>query len=328
MLDLQPGVHLDEVELAVLVEELDGPGAGVVDLRHRLGADPPDPEPGAGVDHRRRRLLEHLLVPALQRAVALAEVHGAAPAVAEDLHLDVPRLAEVLLEVDLVVAERGLGLGARGREGGLHVGGGAGELHAAAAAAGGRLDDHRVAELPGDLPRLVERRHRAVRAGHAGDAELAHRLLGGDLVAHQPDVLGGRADEDQAVVLDHVDEGGVLGEEAVAGMDRLGAGDLAGGDDVRHRQVALARRRRADADALVGHADVHGVRVGGRMDRHGLDAHLLAGAVDAQRDLAPVRDQHLLEHGARLRGSGSPVIRGSRAARRTPPAGRPRPGGA
>ena len=204
VLDLQPGVHLDEEELAVLVEELDGAGAGVVDLRHRVGADAADPHPGARVDGGGGGLLENLLVAALQRAVALAEVDSAAPAVAEDLHLDVPRLAEVLLEVDLVVAEGGLGLGAGGREGGLHVGGGAGELHAAAAAAGGRLDDHRVAERLSDLPRLVERRHRAVRAGNAGHAELLHRLLGGDLVAHQPDVLGGRADEDEAVVLHHV----------------------------------------------------------------------------------------------------------------------------
>ena len=33
VLDLQAGVHLDEVELAVLVEELDSAGAGVFSLR-------------------------------------------------------------------------------------------------------------------------------------------------------------------------------------------------------------------------------------------------------------------------------------------------------
>ena len=34
MLDLQAGVHLDEIELAVLEEELDGAGAAVLDLAH------------------------------------------------------------------------------------------------------------------------------------------------------------------------------------------------------------------------------------------------------------------------------------------------------
>ena len=112
--------------------------------------------------------------------------------------------------------------------------GGAGELHAAAAAAGGRLDDDRVA----DRGRRPARASSSVgtapsEPGHAGHAERLHRLLGGDLVAHQPDVLGGRADEGEAVVLDDLHEGRVLGEEAVARVDRLGAGDLAGGDDVR-----------------------------------------------------------------------------------------------
>ena len=37
MLDLQARVHLDEVELAVLVEELDRAGAAVAELLHGLG---------------------------------------------------------------------------------------------------------------------------------------------------------------------------------------------------------------------------------------------------------------------------------------------------
>ena len=36
MLDLQPRVHLDEIELAVLVEELDGADALIAELRHGL----------------------------------------------------------------------------------------------------------------------------------------------------------------------------------------------------------------------------------------------------------------------------------------------------
>ena len=59
-------------------------------------------------------LLPDLLVAALQRAVALAEMDGLALAVAEHLNLDVTRLFEIFLEIDGVVAERRLGLGARG----------------------------------------------------------------------------------------------------------------------------------------------------------------------------------------------------------------------
>jgi hypothetical protein len=39
VLDLQAGVHFDEIELAVFVEELDGAGAAIFQLAHGGGAD-------------------------------------------------------------------------------------------------------------------------------------------------------------------------------------------------------------------------------------------------------------------------------------------------
>ena len=46
---------------------------------------------------------------------------------------------------------------------------------------------------------------------------------------------------------------------------------------------------------------MHRVGIGGRVHRDRLDAHLVAGAVDAQRDLAAVGDQQLLDrHGTLL----------------------------
>ena len=64
--------------------------------------------------------------------------------------------------------------------------------------------------------------------------------LAAHLVAHQRDVLGRRADEGEAVLLDHGGELGVLGQEADARMDRIGAGDGGRGQDGRHVEVALA----------------------------------------------------------------------------------------
>ena len=50
--------------------------------------------------------LPDLLMTALQGAVALAEVDGAAVAVAENLDLDVARPLEILFEIDRIVAKR------------------------------------------------------------------------------------------------------------------------------------------------------------------------------------------------------------------------------
>src|SRR6266568_9628634 len=91
-----------------------------------------------------------VLVAALQRAVALAEMNGASLAVAEHLDLDMARPLQILLEVDRVIAERGLGLGAGGGERVREVVGAVGDLHAAAAAAGGGLDQHRKSDRARD----------------------------------------------------------------------------------------------------------------------------------------------------------------------------------
>ncbi len=199
MLDLEPRVQLDERERAVGAEqELERARVRVADRAagalggglHRLAQ--------LRVERRRRRLLDELLVAALDRALALAERQHAALRVAEHLHLDVARRDERLLEVEVAVAERGLRLGGRGLEGVVELGRVGDEPHPLAAAAGRRLQQHRVAELGGRGPRLGERR-RAVGAGderHVGGAQL---VLGERLVAHPLHHLGARPDEDEVV---------------------------------------------------------------------------------------------------------------------------------
>src|SRR5690606_19266223 len=71
---------------------------------------------------------------------------------------------------------------------------------------------------------------------------------------------------------------------------------LRGSDQPRDVQVAVARRRRADADVLVGKAHVQRLAVRLAVYRDCADAHLAARADDAQRNLAAVRDQYFLEH--------------------------------
>jgi hypothetical protein len=72
-------------------------------------------QPGAG------RLLEHLLVPALHRAVALAQVHHMALGVGEHLDLDVARARDIALDQHVVVAEAGQGLALAAGQRGVEV---------------------------------------------------------------------------------------------------------------------------------------------------------------------------------------------------------------
>ncbi len=145
VLDLQPGVHLEEEELAFRVQELDGAGVGVADRschRHRrlahLSAGLVG-EQGSGA------LLDELLMAALRGAIPLADPHHVPVGVADDLHLDVARPWQIALHIDLGSSEVRLCLALRRVDRSLDVGRAGHDLHAAPAAAVCRLHCHRPA---------------------------------------------------------------------------------------------------------------------------------------------------------------------------------------
>ena len=297
MLDLQPRVHLHEIEAAVLVgDELDGAGAHVV---HGLGRI------DRGLAHRgatrrrhagRRCFLEHLLMPALHRAVALEQMHDAAVRVAEHLDLDVPRLQHVLLDQHVVVAERALRLALARRERGVEVLGAIDATHALAAPTRTGLDQDRIADAIGLVLQQRRRLVVAVIAGRERHAGLLHQRLRRGLETHRADRVNRRADEHDTRLRAGLGEVLVLRQETVAGMDRLGAGLLRRVEDAIDDEIRLARRRRPDQHRLVGESHVTRVRVRFRIHRDGGDTHLPRGLDDATGDFTAVGYEDLLEH--------------------------------
>ncbi|MCY1524665.1 hypothetical protein D9M68_596090 [compost metagenome] len=234
---------------------------------------------------------------ALHGAVALAQPDGIAPAIGQHLDFDMARVLEELLHIDFRVVERGAGLRTGHRDGVQQRGLGVDHAHAAATAAARGLDDDRVADFArnaDDFLRIV--RQRAFRTRHHRHAGFDHGVLGADLVAHQADGVGTRADEHEAALLDAIGEIGVLGQEAVARVDGLGIRDFGSRNDGRHVQVAFTRRRGPDAHGFIGQAHVLGFAVSLGVHDHGLDAQLAASALNAQGDFAPIGDQDFFEH--------------------------------
>ena len=152
-------------------------------------------------------------------------------AVGQHLDLDVARLAHVTLEEHPVVAEGGARLAPRPLERLAQVALVERDAHALAAAAGRGLDHQRVADRGGVRRRASGSRDRLGVAGHDADAGLGREALGRELVAHGPDRCGRRADEDDPAAVERLGEVGVLGEKAVARVDRVGAGPARRLDD-------------------------------------------------------------------------------------------------
>ena len=114
-----------------------------------------------------------------------------------------------------------------------------------------------------------------VGAGEEGNAVGFGEGAGGVLGAELAHLRGARADEGDTGGFAGFDEGGVFGEETVAGVDGLGAGRFRGGEDFVGVEVALRGGGGTDVDGLVGLGDVEAVAVGVGVDGDGGDAHFL-----------------------------------------------------
>ena len=231
---------------------------------------------------------------ALNRAFALAEREHTAVGIAQHLHLDVSRRGDQLLEVERAVAERRQSLTARALERVVEVIGSLDQAHSLPTAARGCLQQHRIADLGGCLGRFIG--SDGFGARHQRQPGRCQFSLGLDLVAHARHHVCVGADEDEVVVLARADEVRVLGQEAVARMDGLATGRLAGRHDRGDVEVALGCRGRSDADGPVCETRRKRSGVRSRVDGDGLDTELVQRADHPHRDLAAVGNEHAREH--------------------------------
>jgi hypothetical protein len=297
VLDLEARVDLEEVEIVGrrVEDELDGAGGEVPDGAAHLHRGLEEALAHGARDPRRRRLLHHLLIAALRRAVALAEDHDLAPD-AEDLHLDVTCPLHELLEVRPGVAEVGAPQALHRLERGAELLGAAADLQADAAAAGGALQDDRIPYLRGAPPRggrAVEER----RPGEERNPLRGRDLPGAVLETELTDLVRRRPDEADPRALARGREVVALAQESIAWVDRLGPEPLRHIEDAVGAEVAVRRPHSAEGNSLVGLARVAGEGVDLGVDRHAGDTHGTQRPQDAAGDLAAIGDKDFAEHG-------------------------------
>ena len=296
MLDLETSVHLQVVERAVLVEELNRSSVRVITTDRHIDRGLRHFVEDLLIDARGRCFLDQLLVTPLRRAISGPQRNRVSVGVGEHLDLDVARVGEVSLHVDLVAAEVRECFALGGLDRGLHGVGILNHLHAAATTAIGGLDRHRVSVLVAEVENLLRV---GDQFGRSGDAEHPY-LLGcfscRDLVAHDFDRGRWRTDERHADIGDRTSEVSVLGEESVAGMYRLGA---ALANDVQHGvgvEIRLGGRLASQGIGLIGESDVQRITVEFGVDGDRPHPEFLASPNNSNGDFAPVGDQNAGEH--------------------------------
>ena len=194
-------------------------------------------------DAGRGALLDHLLEPALHRAIALEQVERPTVAQSEHLHFDVPRLRDELLEVHGRIAERALRHRPRSRNGIGEIVAPLDDTHANAAAATRRLDEQRITNERSrgvDVGDVIG--GQALAARHDRNAGRVRELACPLLVAHVLDRRGVRSDPGQTRSFGGCGERGVLGEKTVTRMDRIGPRRARGIEHAIDAQVTFRRR--------------------------------------------------------------------------------------
>ncbi len=182
--------------------------------------------------------------------------------IAENLELDVAGLGDQLLEQQRRVAESRQRFAPRGCQRRrqvvrtLHV------THALAAASRRGLDEHGIANVArrrekGGIRLLITR-----VAGHDRHARARHQQLRLALAAHTRDDLWYGADEVEAGRAAGCGKIGVLGQKAIAGVNRVGTGAAGGLEQGGDVEVRGGGGGLAEADRLIRLAHVACVVVG------------------------------------------------------------------
>ena len=297
MFDLQPGVHLQKVEIARAIDdEFHRPGRLIAYrtgqrtglFTHRLT--------GGCIEKRRGRFFDNLLISPLNRAFALVQIDAVSVRVGQHLNFDMARLGHEFLDENPVIAKRRRCLVSGTVKALTRFGVIPGDPHTLAATASTRLDHHRIADPTGNSYRLVRVGDHPHVAGHRGHACGLSDLLRGDLVAHLLNRRRRRADEHHFGQFQSRRKCAVFGQEPIARMDRLGPGGFDRCDDLFDRQIRLRCGRSADMHCLIRHFHVQCAAVGVGIDRHRGDPHLARGLDHTTGNLAPIGDQDFLEH--------------------------------
>ena len=160
----------------------------------------------------------------------------------------------------------------------------------AAAAADGRLHDQREADLCGTLHQVSLIQLVVGKLGILGHRVpgLLDSVHGLYFVTQRSSHVRAGTDECNPFLCAALGKVGFFGQKAVTGVDRVDAKLFGDGQDFFSIAVAV---RRMQLHSLVGQPHVQRIAIGYRVQRHGRNPHLPAGANDAYGNFAAVRNQ-------------------------------------
>ena len=215
--------------------------------------------------------------------------------VAKNLHLDMPRPGDKLLQENPTIFEARLAGALHRRVRFRHFRRFVTEFHADATAARGALQHHRQTD-PQSLGRSMFGRVQQRRAGqqrHAvGPGNLARRVF----QTKRPHLRRCRSNERQSRVLTSLRKGRIFTQETVTRVNRFGPRFLCRRNYLVNIQVALRCRSRADQYGLTSPRHMQRMSVSIGIYGHRADTHPVQRTNDAAGNRPAVSYQNFAEH--------------------------------
>mmetsp|Transcript_81230 Transcript_81230/g.175552 ORF Transcript_81230/g.175552 Transcript_81230/m.175552 type:complete len:309 (-) Transcript_81230:85-1011(-) len=296
MLHLQTSIHLQEVEVLVVVaQHLDGTGGTVSDGLAQLDSLVLHLLAGLGVDQARRSFLHNLLVPSLHRAFSLGESRDIAIGVSNHLNLDVVGVLDESLNEHAVIPEGTHGLVLADLEGLVRLGLVVGHAHSLSSSTSTGLHHDWIANIIGKLYTCFGVWHFALVPGDDVALCITGDFLAVDLVTHQIHGLAAGANESNSIALNHICELGVFTEKTITRVDSLSSSFLGNIKNSFHLQITVSRSWSTNTVSLIGHSDVHTARVRFRINGNSLNSHFLGSSHNSAGDFSSVGNQNFVE---------------------------------
>ena len=292
MLDLQAGVHLDEEHVLAVGDEFDGAGADIIDrapppcARRRR---PPRAAPASSVGDGAssitfwcRRCSVH------SRSNSDSRLPWLSPIICTSMWRGLSTNFSISMRSspNAALASR-LALTMAARE----FGGRTHDPHAAAAAAGRRLDQNRKADLVGGLGQ--RRRHPGPRRDSPAPAARRPFPSAPWSPTWSPSRSSSRRSDRRTPAL-HRRRPARIRHSPTGSRSRDERPRRRFARRVDHAfdvEIAVARPRRPEQHGLIGLGDMHRIAIGLGIDRYGAQAHRPRGADHAAGDLAAIGDQ-------------------------------------
>ena len=214
-------------------------------------------------------------MPALDRAISLAQVDRITRLIGKHLNFDVPWSHDRLFNNQLTRTKGVLGFGLRHIDGGFEFAHLVDKTHTATATASCRFNHDRQS----NFFRLGHKgAHLLVVAlipGDTGNTGLDHGALSPGFVSHDFDGGIGRADKFNTLGFTSRSKGLVFREKTVTGMDTVSTRALCCIQNGIQLQIGICHRGWPNADRLISLPYVLCIRIRFRVDSHRFQAHSL-----------------------------------------------------